>query len=253
MHHRSVYNIVKTILLLAATAGVAGGQEIDSVWTIKGGSYSGRTVKISKSLASRSSSRFWRFSNITGQKRLVGWNPSKLPASVAFRPGHSFSSADSIAFWQILREMEADIGMTLFQPVSLSAGEDPDDVIVVDTRPMSSSDGVTNVTWGSSGGVYDARVFFRSTETSHSSRVVAHEMMHALGFGHTSAWNSIMNGYAGYTTRLTVEDVAYVQAALQARAKNEREDMWARLALAVERAPLTRDEDVTTFAPPQRR
>jgi hypothetical protein len=253
MRTRLLSAISASILLLTAGAGsVAAAQEIDSVWTIKGGSYAGQTVRINRSLAARSSSRFWHFSSISGKKRLVGWNPSRLPANVAFRPG-VFSSSDSVAFWQILREMESDIGMTLFQPVALAAGEDPDDVIVVDTKAMSSSEGVTWVTWGAGGTVYDARVFLRSTQTSHNPRVVAHEMMHALGFGHTSAWASIMNGYAGFTSRLTVDDVAYAQAAFQARAAHEREDMWARLALAVERGPQVRDEDLTTFMPPPRR
>ena len=253
MRQRFLSAICTSILLSTAGAGsVAAAQDIDSIWTIKGGSYAGQTVRINRSLAARNTSRFWHFSSMSGGKRLVGWNPSRLPASVAFRPG-VFSSADSAAFWQILREMESDIGMTLFQPVALATGEDPDDVIVVDTKAMSSSEGVTYVTWGSGGSVYDARVFLRSTQTSHNSRVVAHEMMHALGFGHTAAWSSIMNGYAGYTTRLTVDDVAYAQAAFQARAANEREDMWARLALAVERGPQVHDEDLTTFTPPSRR
>lgn len=248
-----VFSIFTAVLSIAGTkAGVVGAQEIDSVWTIRGGTYAGQTVRINKALASRAS-RFWHFSSIAGQRRLVGWNPSRLPAKVAFRPGRSFSSADSLAFWKILREMEADIGMSLFQPVSLAPGDDPDEVIVVDTKAMSSSEGVTYVTWGSSGSVYDARVFLRSTGTFQNPRVVAHEMMHALGFGHTSAWSSIMNGYAGFTTRLTAEDVAYAQAAFQARAANERDDMWARLALAVERAPQMREEELTTFTPPPRR
>ena len=253
MGQRLISAIGASILLLTAGPGsVAAAQEIDSVWTIKGGSYAGQTVRINRSIAARNSSRFWHFSSTSGKKRLVGWNPSRLPASVAFRRG-VFSSSDSVAFWQILREMESDIGMTLFQPVALAPGEDPDDVIVVDTKAMPSSEGVTYVTWGQGGSVYDARVFLRSTLTAHNPRVVAHEMMHALGFGHTSAWSSIMNGYAGYTTRLTVDDVAYAQAAFQARAANEREDMWARLALAVERGPQVHEEDLTTFAPPPRR
>ena len=131
--------------------------------------------------------------------------------------------------------MEADMGMRLFEPAVLPDDKDPSDIIVVDTRNMPGDDGMTLVTWSSPGGIYDARVFLRSTSTLHSSRVVAHEMMHALGFGHTSAWSSIMNSGAASPSKLTVEDVAYAQYALESRAGSDRSDMWERLALAISR------------------
>jgi hypothetical protein len=131
--------------------------------------------------------------------------------------------------------MESDMGMHLFEPATLGADSDPDDVIVVDTKSMASADGMTLVTWSSPGGIYDARVFVRSAATLHNPRVVAHEMMHALGFGHTSAWISIMNSGALSPTRLTLDDVAYAQFAFAQRDGTERSDMWERLALAVER------------------
>lgn len=158
-----------------------------------------------------------------------------MPAAVAFRGGRGISENDSLAFWSILQQMEADMGMRLFEPAVLPDGSDPSDIIVVDTKNMPNDDGMTFVTWSSPGGIYDARVFLRSTATFHTSRVVAHEMMHALGFGHTSAWSSIMNSGAGSPSRLTPEDVAYAQFALESRAGSDRTDMWERLALAVSR------------------
>ena len=131
--------------------------------------------------------------------------------------------------------MELDVGMRLFEPASIEAGSDPDDVIIVDTRFMPADDGRTFLSWSTNGGVYDARVYLRSTATLHSARVVAHEMMHTLGFGHTTAWNSIMSPSPWAPAGLTAEDVAYTQFALSERALNEREDMWERLALANER------------------
>jgi len=139
--------------------------------------------------------------------------------------------------------MEADMGMRLFEPAVLSADSDPDDIIVVDTKNMANDDGMTLVTWSTPGGIYDARVFLRSTSTMHNAHVVAHEMMHALGFGHTSAWSSIMNS-GGSQSRLTAQDVAYAQFALELRAGNDREDMWERLALANERETQGRERKV---------
>jgi hypothetical protein len=206
------------------------------VWTIKGGTYAGQVVRIDRNAATRRSSRFWRVSDNGDRKRIVGWNPSRLPARVAFRQGHRFSPADSAAFWDILRQMEIDMGMKLFEPATLPSDSDPDDLIVVGQKEVPSSDGLTLVTWGSNGALYDARVFFRSSDLLRSPSIVSHEMMHALGFGHTSSWVSVMNGQSRIAN-LTPADVAYAQVAFQSRVASEREDMWDRLALAILREP----------------
>ena len=211
-----------------------GAQPFDSSWTIRGGTYDGEVVAIDAASATRAG-RFWRLSTLHGQRRIVGWNPSHLPVSVAFRAGLNISSGDSSAFWSTLHQIEADMGMRLFEPVRLAPGDDPDDAIIVDLRPMVSDDGLTLITWSAHGSVYDARIFLRSPATLRNERVVAHEMMHALGFGHTRVWSSIMNPQPYATPRLTREDVAYAQHAIASRAFNEREDMWSRLALAMER------------------
>lgn len=230
------------IALLTSTATPVVAQRTDSLWTIRGGTFAGQNVRVNPELATRRSSKFLRISKLKGDWRYVAWSPSRLPAAVAFRGGRGISENDSIAFWSILREMEADMGMRLFEPAALSDDADPDDIIVVDTKNMPNDDGMTLVTWSSPGGIYDARVFVRSTGTLHNSRVVAHEMMHALGFGHTSAWSSIMNSGGTSPARLTADDVAYAQYALESRAGSDRIDMWERLALAMERETPTREK-----------
>ena len=222
-------------LALVAFAGSSGAQMSDSMWTIPAGAYAGRVVAINSNLAVRKGSAFLRLSKLKGDKRFVAWNPSRLPALVAFRPGRAISADDSAAFWSILTRMEADIGMRLFEPATVSPGSDPGDVIVVDTRSMPGDDGRTYLTWSNDAGVYDARVFFGSRAILHSQRIVTHEMMHALGFGHTSAWSSIMNPGAHAPVSLTVEDVAYAQYAFDSRSSSERHDMWERVALANDR------------------
>lgn len=225
---------------LAVSVGIAiasasvEAQQPDSSWIIRGGTYAGQSIAIDKSLAAKKGSRFWRISNMNGERRIVGWNPSNLPARVAFRHNH-IGPADSVAFWSIIREMEADMGMHLFEPASLADVGDDQSVIVVDTKNMAGDDGVTYITWSNNSAPYDARVFLRSPSTLHDSRVVMHEMMHALGFGHTTSWQSILNSGPAGPNHLTAEDVAYAQAAFESRASNEREDMWTRLALAISR------------------
>jgi hypothetical protein len=224
-----------SLALVVSAATPVSAQQGDSAWTIRGGTFAGATVKLNIDLASRRNSKFLRISKLKGDSRFVAWSPSRLPAAVAFRGGRGITAADSIAFWSILREMESDMGMRLFEPATLGSDSDPDDVIVVDTKSMANNDGMTLVTWSSPGGIYDARVFVRSVSTLHNPRVVAHEMMHALGFGHTSAWISIMNSGALSPAHLTLDDVAYAQFAFAQRNESDRSDMWERLALAVDR------------------
>ena len=221
-------------------------QRSDSMWTIRGGAYDGRVIRIDSNLATRKGSAFLRLSKLKGDRRFVGWNPSRLPARVAFRSGRSITAEDSIAFWSILNRMELDIGMRLFEPAALSRESDPEDVIVVDIMQMSGDDGRTYLTWSNNAGVYDARVYFRSRSLLHNPRIVTHEMMHALGFGHTSAWSSIMSPGSGAPASLMPEDVAYAQFAFESRASNEREDMWERLALANSRDPMAEVQSVYT-------
>jgi hypothetical protein len=217
---------------MAVAFSRATAQATDTSYTIDAGSYSGTTIDVRRSTALRRGSAFWRLAPKT-DGRLVGWNPDRFPVSVALRPGQGIEAADSVAFWKIIRGMEQDLGMHLFEPATIGSSDDPSDVVIVGRKSMSGDDGVTYVTWSNDGSVYDARVQFSSRDVFHDERVVQHEMMHVLGFGHTSAWSSIMNVSPGIR-KLSAEDVAYAQVALQSRAEAERSDMWDRIALAVE-------------------
>lgn len=232
----------------AAVAPLAlPGQARDTSYAIEAGTYSGMIVATRQAAATRRGSHFWRLTS-SGDRRIVGWNPTRFPVGVAFRPNRGISADDSIAFWKILGQMQLDLGVQVFRPTTVTRDDDPDDVIVVDIKAMSNDEGVTYITWSRNGAVYDARVFLRSPSKLHEAGVVTHEMMHALGFGHTSAWSSIMNE-SPITPRLTERDVAYAQIALRGRAQSERVDLWERLALAVEReTPTAAPQPVTSCA-----
>ncbi|MEO5590701.1 MAG: hypothetical protein ABIS03_14020 [Gemmatimonadaceae bacterium] len=189
-------------------------------------------MPLDRGAATGKSPHFLRISNRDDPGRYVGWNPSQLPAPVAFRPATRVSPGDSAAFWSILRKMETDIGISLFVPAVLPPDSDPVDVIIVDVRRFGPADGMTMATWSTNGMLYDARVNFRSVDRLRNSRIVTHEMMHALGFGHTSAWRSVMNSSTQSVEQLTLEDVAYAQLAFQSRASSELFDFWERLTLA---------------------
>lgn len=213
------------------------GQERDTSVTIEAGAYAGTVVTLAKGSATRGASHIWRLAS-RRDSRIVGWNPTHFPIAVAFRPGSGITADDSIAFWRNIGQMEDDIGIAIFTPATLGTDDDPDDVIVVGTRSISSSaDGVTYVTWNSSGVIYDARVYLKTPAKVHDLGTVTHEMMHALGFGHTNDLGSIMNA-SPIVSRLSPRDVAYVQLALQSRSESEMADIWERLALSVERGTL---------------
>ncbi len=217
----------------ASTPFALSAQARDTSYAIDAGTYSGIVVATRQATATRRGSNFWRLAS-GNDRRIVGWNPSRFPVGVAFRPNRGISADDSIAFWKILGQMQADLGVQIFRAMTIARDDDPADVIVVDTKPMANDEGVTYITWSPNGAVYDARVFFRSTARLHEAGVVTHEMMHALGFGHTSAWSSIMSP-TPVTPRLTETDVAYAQIALRERARSESVDLGERLALAAER------------------
>lgn len=216
----------------------------DTAWTIETGTYAGIRVPIDPELSRgerRGSARFLRAVSSATDERVVGWNPSRFPIAVAFRHGRgdAITAGDSAAFWEILSQVEADFGMRLFVPATVGPNDDPVDAIVVTLKARAGEDGVTLITWTSGGDVYDARVFLRDRSTLHDPRVVTHEMMHALGFGHTNRWVSIMNPSAGRIGRLTPHDVAYAQVGFTSRVSAQRSDMWQKLALALEREART--------------
>jgi len=227
----------------------------DSVWTIQRGSYAGTTLALRFDSAlggGRDPEHFWRHSESAEDGGVVGWNTERFPIPVAFRRGGrsgDISASDSTAFWAIIGAMASDLGVAVFRPATIAAGSDPEDVIVVDVRLIAGIDGVSRITWKPSGELFDVRVTFRGTETLHDGHVVTHEMMHALGFGHTKAWKSIVNP-SPYerSTRLSPDDVAYAEVAMGLRMKHEQSDMRQLIRLAVEQERGSADL-LTQFAP----
>jgi hypothetical protein len=129
------------------------------------------------------------------------------------------SAADSIAFWASVRRFEQQLGMTAFRPAdtsSIGIGR-PGVEVVVDPRTPPAA--MTWASWGSSGDLNEARVAVRAPSDFRNVPLIAHEMLHALGFGHAAEWRSVMTRTAspGITT-LTAQDVAYVQVIHRVRA-----------------------------------
>jgi hypothetical protein len=227
--------------LFRASNPVSDGSS-DTVWTIEAGSYAGLSVPlhVDAALGARGGrEHFWRMASEEGLPGgVVGWKSTSYPISLAFRHdrhSRTITSVDSAAFWTIIDGMNADFGMNLFRPATI-ANDDPAEVIVVDLGTRREIDGLSRVTWAPSGELFDVRVTFQDASVLHDRHVVAHEMMHALGFGHTTAWTSVVNPRdASGPVRVTAEDVAYAELAMHSRVKREWANTRQLIALAVSR------------------
>jgi hypothetical protein len=214
----------------------------DTVWTIEAGAYAGFRIPLHFDAAFGARGKrehFWRLA--TGARStsgIVGWKSTRYPIPIAFRHkgfSRAISPSDSVVFWSIIAQMNADFGFELFRPATVGK-EDPPDVIVVDLGDMRNTDGLSRETWTPWGELFDVRVTFNDAETLHDRRVVTHEMMHALGFGHTMGWRSVLNlRQSNDADRVTPDDVAYAELAMSSRISRERENMRGLIALAVSR------------------
>ena len=205
-------------------------------WRIDAGTYRGQTIAIDPVLAlqrprSGGGASFWRFTtrSESGRPFIPGWRDADFPLKIAFDRAHSHeavSSDDSVRFWRTAAQVENDLGMKLFTPAMINAAG----VVPVEIRITAvGGAGHTFVTFNGSGDQYDGSLSFPQSASLRDEAVVAHELLHLLGFGHTSAWPTIAEPTAGEERKLTVQDVAYAQVALRLRQLQERNRALAGL------------------------
>jgi len=231
-------------------------------WTIRQGRYAGREVRIRLSAsftgACATCTGFFRRYTPRGDPahlRLRGWPAERFPLRVAFDREWSdvrVTEGDSTAFWSQADELEATFGADVFRPASyLDAAPreegGPSDVILVWFDPeMHGVGGIGTAVSGDDDDIEygDVRLNRAALRDPFSNPgLVAHELMHTLGFGHTCAWRSVLAdvrrcpGLRAPTA--TEEDVAYAQLAGEIRALQRlHARRWAvEAALAAMEAP----------------
>lgn len=187
-------------------------------WRIQGGAFDGRTVAVDPVRATtryNEGTGYWR---VTRRGRMIGravsWVVDSFPIRVAFRHERgdpTISASDSAAFWGVANGLEVAIGRTLFRPATFEEIDGGADGILVTVDRRMSSAGKTFVTYDASGRLYEALVTVSQREYLGQSRIATHELMHAIGFGHTRSWSSIMGPVADNVDTPTAEDVAYAQ------------------------------------------
>ncbi|HUQ84396.1 MAG TPA: Ig-like domain-containing protein, partial [Gemmatimonadaceae bacterium] len=200
-------------------------------WTIASGTYASSTIDISPNQAFTppcttagdiNCDGFYPKSWVTGIKL---WDDATLPAPVAFdhaRTAAPISASDSVAFWAIVRQMEADIGRTLFRPATASQlaveadGWSAGAVMVRIDASLVPGRGYTNWRWDSRGVVFTAVTRVGSAAALGTSSLVTHELLHAIGLKHSCAWPTVMGGYGcASAAGLTRQDVGYARLAIE--------------------------------------
>jgi hypothetical protein len=200
-------------------------------WTIPAGTHASRTIDVSANLAfgppcatpgDTNCDGFYPKAWATGIKL---WDEATLPAPLAFdhaRTSSPVSAEDSVAFWEIVRRMEADMGRPLFRPATaaeLSVAADgwsSGAVMVRVDASLPPGRAFTNWRWDSRGAVFAAVVRAGSVAGLGSGSLVTHELLHAIGLKHSCGWVTVMGGYGcPSASGLTPEDVGYARVALR--------------------------------------
>lgn len=185
-------------------------------WTIHRGHFAGETIAISPQAALRRSPDRASFARLTSH-RTVAWARESYPIPIVFRHagGARIGTSDSAAFWAAARAAEAAIGTSLFRPWSDTAMTGR--IFPVDVRiGRIASAAITYVSWNRDGDIFEGSITFRTVRELADVSIVEHELMHVLGFGHTSAWPSALETGAPATRTITAEDAAYAQLLLRA-------------------------------------
>jgi hypothetical protein len=219
-------------------------------WTIHAGRYAGREVEVRLARAfsppCATCTGFFRAMAAPGDSartRLQGWPAERFPLRVAFDRewnGETVTARDSAAFWRETAELEETFGADVFRPANFpdtTPREDggPDDVILVWFDPdMGGLGGIgTAVSTGDEIEYGDLRLNRQALrEQALAPGLVAHELMHTLGFGHTCAWRSVVADVRRCPSLrapgVTEDDVAYVELAAEIRSLlREHGGRWA--------------------------
>jgi hypothetical protein len=180
-------------------------------WTVASGVHAGETVDVSLEegfapTCAGCPSGFFRHAVPTRAgtrgSTVPAWRPGSFPLRVAF--DHEYTSQritarDSAAFWAEAAQLERDLGLRLFRPARaadttpLDGG--PDDVVLVWVERGLRAAGLGSVAYSPGGDIDYGSVRLHDAGYLGGAGVpglIAHELIHTLGVGHTCAWRSVM-------------------------------------------------------------
>jgi hypothetical protein len=231
---------VRVALQETDTASAHGIVLVPERWTIRRGRYVDQEVSIDLvgafDPACWSCSSFFRrvADPVPGYVRsqIATWPQASLPIRVAFERGRVLqgrvTERDSVAFWGGAQELEEILGRNLFRPVTYGeilprGGDDyADDIILVSAVPTLAEHGLGS-TVSQRGDIFFGAVRLRNSALFHGPegrRLVIHELLHALGLGHTCSWRSVMADVrcpGRRSPQISAEDVAHFEVLLAVR------------------------------------
>ncbi|MBW3630967.1 MAG: hypothetical protein KY464_16970 [Gemmatimonadetes bacterium] len=221
------------------------------VWKIASGTHAGQAVPVdlvgATTRACRACAAFFSAEDTVNMRPpgIPVWLEHSLPLRVAFsqEDGVTMTESDSVAFMSVAHALEVDLGRRWFQPAREEevfgdpAAEDLGSIIVA-IDPGLTTAGRGN--WAAQGGEIVAGVIYlQSTSLISNPRyagVVAHELMHTLGFGHTCSWRTVVAAERCPGRRSdspTPEDVAHAQLLLRLRTLERHYGIYGSVAAAI--------------------
>jgi hypothetical protein len=206
---------------------------------IESGVARGTLVNISPLAAARASGggRFWRLTRSSDGNgwNLVTWRSSAFPLRLALdaAAGDRINASDSSTFWEIVNRFEQTVGRKFFQATARAMRDAPD-VVVLSLSPKIAAEALTSISWTGDGAINDGEIQFRNIAELRDAHVVAHELMHLLGVGHTGAWSTIMTPYGTAIAAPTAHDIAYLQLMYMVRDMRDQHGGRFGVAEAVE-------------------
>lgn len=234
---------------------VGGGEPtfllVPRLWTIASGTHAGSVVAVdlpgATAPACRGCSAFYSAEDTVNMRPpgIPVWLEHSLPLRVAFSEddGVTMTERDSVAFMRVAEALQVDLGRRWFQAASeAEVFDDPATEqfgsIIVSIDPGLGTAGRGN--WAAQGGEIVAGVIYLQSaalirDPSYSG-VVAHELMHTLGFGHSCSWRTVMAAERCSSRRAdspTPEDVAHAQLLLRLRTLERHYGIYGSVAAAV--------------------
>lgn len=186
-------------------------------WRITSGAFEGARIAIDPTAALRRAPHGGSFGRFR-KDRVVGWDPRNFPIPMMLLRARGITSSDSVDFWNSVARVEAALGATFFRPASDTGFTGRIYPLVVRVDPRLTTEGLTFVSWSGDGEIFEGSTSFRRAADLSDPSIVGHELLHLLGFGHTTAWPSTLAVNATHPLVVTAEDAAYAQLLVGLRA-----------------------------------
>lgn len=205
---------------------------IPRTWTIQRGRYASmkRTIDLAAALAVNPDSSRYLDQFAPSIAHVAAWTESSFPIPVGFDSTavtRRWTAHDSTVFWQYADTVSAVAGSVLFKPAGDQTVNSPGTIgLNVDytfktspqawltVRVLNSCFLPTRFCGDVHGEVAASAGFYYAW--SPDEKIIMHELMHALGFGHSCHWPSIMGisrpqCVGEFPKKPTVDDIAYLE------------------------------------------